>query len=384
MATSTLASSGANGDSACNTSENGAPGQAAKSLTGQTISTPAALTPDGEKEQQRLQALARKRGQARLRQIRKRERDKASQENVETSCYLGIATTCLPKKYPPLNTPEGTAFQQVVEYIQNLQLNDCIARPEGWPEILHQRSSVKEQVQFPLQHPWQRLRSNHYCIAATHQELEQRLNSGLCLPVLITPKSTLGQEITTQCSWFNQSIETLLDEIFKDKRALIQVQDHAKASINAFTVNKTCEEVRNRFRIDPQNRGCPWNCLEIDDRLPGPKGPKCLAGGGRIRDWQFTNPNEMDMSRPKWSTFPGAKKVDQWLLVTESQAGSTGHLDVCYATWISCLVGKKSFWVRNNPTAMDQVVWDNFDIADDHRRFEEPWARIDLYPGYTM
>jgi len=92
----------------------------------------------------------------------------------------------------------------------------------------------------------------------------------------------------------------------------------------------------------------------------------------------------MDMSRAKLSILPGAKRADRWLLLTEKHAGSTGHWDVAFATWLSCLTGKKSIWVRTNLTATDQIVWGNFDVGDDHRRFEEPWARIDLYPGYTL
>jgi hypothetical protein len=129
--------------------------------------------------------------------------------------------------------------------------------------------------------------------------------------------------------------------------------------------------------MDLQNRGCPWNCLEIDDRLPGHKGPKCLEYGAKIRDWQLTTHTDKDMSRLQWSILSGTKRVDRWLLVTEKQAGSTGHWDVGFATWLSCLTGKKSIWVRNNLTLTDQVVWDNFDVGDDHRRFGEPWARID-------
>lgn len=129
--------------------------------------------------------------------------------------------------------------------------------------------------------------------------------------------------------------------------------------------------------MDLQNRGCPWNCLEIDDRLPGHKGPKYLEYGAKIRDWQLTTHTDKDMSRLQWSILSGTKRVDRWLLVTEKQAGSTGHGDVGFATWLSCLTGKKSIWVRNNLTSTDQVVWDNFDVGDDHRRFGEPWARID-------
>lgn len=75
--------------------------------------------------------------------------------------------------------------------------------------------------------------------------------------------------------------------------------------------------------------------------------------------------------------------VDQWLLVSEKYSRSTAHIDVAYSTWVSCLIGKKTFWVHN-PLFEDQQVWKEFDLKDDHWFFEEPWARIDLYPGSIL
>ena len=326
--------------------------------------------------------MARKRLQNRQRQQNKRKRD------IRSFRYTGIATTCTPEKYPSFDTPDGTVSQFMVKYMQNLQQNDCVARPQNWSEIIHLPSSQREPSQReprqpPSQHPWNSLRSIHYCVAATHADLEQQLNSGLPLPVLIAPPSALGQEITSQCPWFYQPLEKLLDEILKEEQASIQVQDHAMANIDVFTVEKKCRDVRDRFRMDPQKRGCAWNCLEIDDRLSGHKGPKCLEHGAKLRDWQFANPTDANMSRSQWSALPGAKQVDRWLLVSEEKSGSTAHVDVGLATWVSCLAGKKTFWLRN-PTVMDEAVWEGFNINDDHRVFQEPWARVDLDPGYTL
>jgi hypothetical protein len=320
---------------------------------------------------------ARKRLQNRLRQINKRKRDTRSLR------YHGIATTCTPEKHPSFDAPDGTVSQMIVGYIQSLQENDCVACPQIWSEIIHLPSSRREQRQPPSQHPWNNLRSIHYYVAATHTDLEQQLNSGLPLPVLIAPQSALGQEITTQCPWFSQPLEKLLDEILKNEQASIQVQDHAMATIDVFTVEKKCRDVRDRFRMDPQRRGCAWNCLEIDDRLSGHKGPKCLEHGAKLRDWQFSNPTDANMSRSQWSALPGAKQIDRWLLVSEEKSGSVAHIDVALATWLSCLAGKKSLWLRN-PTVVDQAIWEEFEIGDDHRVFQEPWARIDLNPGYTL
>ena len=74
------------------------------------------------------------------------------------------------------------------------------------------------------------------------------------------------------------------------------------------------------------------------------------------------------MNRSAYEPVGGAKSLDNWLLISEKNSCST-------ATWVSCLAGKKTLWVRN-PSVDDQEVWSDFDIDDDHRLFSEPWARI--------
>lgn len=267
------------------------------------------------------------------------------------------------------------------KYIQNLQQNDCVARPPNWSVILHLPSSRAEQP--PSQHPWNELRTVHYCVAASSADLHLQLETGLLLPVLVVPNSVLGQEITSECRWFQQPLEGLLDEIFKQGSASIQVQDHAQARLGVFTMDKKCDEVRDRFRMDPQKRGCAWNCLEIDDRLPGHKGPKFLEHGAKLRDWQFADPTDATVSRSQWSALPGAKRVDRWLLVSEEKSAPIARLDVGLATWVACLAGKKTFWVRN-PTIVDHIVLTEFDVDHDYRTFQEPWGRIDLYTGHVL
>jgi hypothetical protein len=336
-----------------------------------TLSTLAVRRADEDKRKKKQDdSAARKR--------RKREKDAKCSPNI------GIATECTPEKYAQFDAPEGTVSRRMAEYVRNLQENDCVARPQNWAEIIYCR---KERVlRPPSQHPWQNLRSNHYCVAATHNDLEEYFKSGFSLPVLIVPESALGQDITGGCSWFQEPLANILDEVLKDPEATVQVQDHALAEIAEFTVSKRCDEVRNRFRLDPQQRGCPWNCLEIVDLLAGHKGPECLKNGAKLRDWQFTQPKlpNAGMERPQWSVTKGAKKLDQWLLLSEKDSVSTAHVDVGFATYISCMAGKKTIWLRNHPTAMDKEVWDRLDIDDNHRIFEEPWARLDLRPGCTM
>ena len=70
-------------------------------------------------------------------------------------------------------------------------------------------------------------------------------------------------------------------------------------------------------------------------------------------------------------------------IISMRYSGSTAHVDIAVATWASCLVGKKTFWLRN-PSMKDDFVWSKFDVDSDHRLFFQPWARIDLYPGSIL
>jgi hypothetical protein len=57
--------------------------------------------------------------------------------NKRTRNEGGVDSMRILPQYPLLETPEGTAFRQVVDYIQNLQENDCVARPQNWVEIIY-------------------------------------------------------------------------------------------------------------------------------------------------------------------------------------------------------------------------------------------------------
>lgn len=213
--------------------------------------------------------------------------------------------------------------------------------------------------------------------------LNSKLDSGLPLPVLIVPEGELGILINAQSIWSGQSFKSLIDEISKDKDASIEVQDHNISSLERFTTTKACRVVRARFDLALEDRGCPWNCLEIEDRLSGFKGPKFLENGASLQKWQLTNPKITSMNRSEYAPVQGAKSLDKWLLISEKNSCSTAHVDIGVATWLSCLAGKKTFWVRNT-SVDDQEVWSDFDVDDDHRQFSEPWARIDLYPGFAL
>ncbi|MCJ1349757.1 hypothetical protein MMC31_007998, partial [Peltigera leucophlebia] len=187
----------------------------------------------------------------------------------------------------------------------------------------------------------------------TDVEVQAQLDSGLRLPV----ESELSTRIQRQSVWFGETLDSLLDEILGDSQATIEVQDHAKLSLNKSTLTKTYREVRIRFNIPLADRGCPWNCLEFRDQLSGFKGPLSLRQGE----------GETDIPIHQWNV----PIVDQRLLVSEIHSGSTAHVDVGFATWVSCLAGKKTFWVRT-PLVEDQQIWKDFDIDNDHRFFEEP------------
>ena len=96
----------------------------------------------------------------------------------------------------------------------------------------------------------------------------------------------------------------LLDEILKNTQAPVEVQDHTKPNLNEFTLTKTCKEVRDRFDIRVEDRGCPWNCLEIRDRLSDFKGPLPLKDGANLHHWQMTDPNDTTMNRYAHAPLP--------------------------------------------------------------------------------
>lgn len=86
--------------------------------------------------------------------------------------------------------------------------------------------------------------------------------------------------------------------------------------------------------------------MEIRDQLSGFKGPLPLKDGAILRYWQMTNSDDTTINRYAYTPLPAAKAIDRWLLVLEKHSGST-------ATWVSCLAGKQTFWVRN-PSNEDQ------------------------------
>ncbi|MCJ1272027.1 hypothetical protein MMC22_011933 [Lobaria immixta] len=312
--------------------------------------------------------------QARERKQLKRKRD------ADVSPASTIAIVCNPEKHFLFDTAPDTASRLIVQYLQNLQENDVVARPENWSEILNKLSTRKQYRQPILQHPWNKLSLNHYRVAPTHDEFQGQLNAGLPLPILILPNTKLGSQISLQTPSHGQPINKLLDEILDDRQAPIRVQDYSLPSLDTFAVEKTCEDVRVRFDTKPGQRGSPWNCHDLDDRLPGFKGPKAFENGANLRKWQLRDPNALSMNDFKLAPVPGTKMVDKWLLISEQSSGSTAHVDAGFAAWLSCLAGKKTFWLRNSSVS-DKDVWEDFQIGDDHRMFLEPWARIDLTPG---
>lgn len=322
-----------------------------------------------KKEQQKAQARERK-------QL-KRKRD------ADVLPATTIAIVCSPEKHLLFDTAPDTASRLIVQYLQDLQGNDMVARPENWSEILNKLSTRKQYRQPIPQHPWNKLSLNHYRVAATHDEFQDQLDAGLPLPILILPNTKLASQISLQRPWHGQPINKLLDEILKDRQGSFLVQDHSLPSLDTFVVEKTCEDVRVRFDTKPEKRGSLWNCHDLNDCLPGFKGPKALENGANLRRWQIRDPNALGMNDFKLAPVPGAKNVDTWLLISEQNSGSTAHVDAGFATWLSCLAGKKTFWLRN-PSVREQDVWEDFQIGDDHRMFLEPWARIDLTPGSVL
>lgn len=137
---------------------------------------------------------------------------------------------------------------------------------------LSERQKTKES---PYQDVWNCLSLNHYFVANTSIELLNQLDSGLLFPALIFPNDELGLSISSQSTWSRQTMERLLDEILRYNNALIKVQDHSIPQLSHFiTATTTWEVVHDCFRLNPEERGCPWNRLEISNFLPGFKGSK--------------------------------------------------------------------------------------------------------------
>lgn len=154
----------------------------------------------------------------------------------------------------------------------------------------------------------------------TEQDFQTQLDSGLRSPVLI---------------------------LLINSQDLIEVQDHSQPTLNEFTLTKTCQKVREQFNMAIEDRGCPWNCLEIRDQFSGFKGPISLQQGGKLLHWQMIDPEDHRKIRAGYSSMDRSKAVDEWLLDSEKHSGSTAHVDIAYATWISCLAGKQACWVPN-------------------------------------
>ncbi|MCJ1271109.1 hypothetical protein MMC22_011008 [Lobaria immixta] len=270
------------------------------------------------------------------RKAAKRKRD------ANKSLELQAPIVCEPTKYSFYDAPANTVGHSIIKYLSNLQQNDAVARPTNWASVLldssirkkyhvslSNRKSDKEPIQ---QHVWHQLNPNHYSIASTIAEFQNQLDSGLYLPVLIPPSSELGLTISSQSTWSGESLEALLDEILQDKSAPIEVQDHSIPTLHHFTMARTSEVVRSRFELNSKDRGCPWNCLEIDDCLSGFKRPKSLEHGANLYKWQLTDPNAFGHYRSTFTPITGAKTVVQWLLISEENSGSTAHVDVGFAT----------------------------------------------------
>ena len=153
----------------------------------------------------------------------------------------------------------------------------------------------------------------------TEDDFQTQLDSGIRLRVLILPESELSIRIQRQSTWFGETLQRLLDETVGDSQDIIEVQDHAKRSLDEFTLTKTCEEVRNRFNIPLADRGCSWNCLELRDQLSGFKGLLPSQYCGKLCHWQMTDPEDSRKNRYTYKPIEGSKAVDQWLLVSEKK-----------------------------------------------------------------
>lgn len=209
----------------------------------------------------------------------------------------------------------------IVQYLGSLQKNDVVARPTTWTSILLDTSvqkkhglslgkatSTNNSVQS---HLWKNLDSNRYSLANTELEFKTKIKASLILLIIILPNSELSLAVAFQHAWSGQSLDSILDSMFEGKKYSIEVQDHGLASLRNFTVTKTSDIIRSRFSLYLKDRGCPWNCLEVDDRLPGFKGPQLLEFGGSLLRWQLRNPKITNFNQSSFDPVRGGKFLDQ-------------------------------------------------------------------------
>ena len=160
-----------------------------------------------------------------------------------------------PAKYLLYDAPPNTVGYSIVKYLRSLQQNDTVPWPTNWASVLLDSSVRKKKRNFLsnrnsdeepiLQHVWHHLSANHYSIASTSIEFQNQLDLGLH-PLV---SSELGIAVSSQSTWSEEFLETLLDEILEDKSAPIEVQDHSISTLDHFTITKTSEAVRTRFDL---------------------------------------------------------------------------------------------------------------------------------------
>ena len=185
------------------------------------------------------------------------------QEEIEANPMIGIAHHCTPTKYLPYQALANSVASTLLQYFTKLQQNDCPARVENRSSVLNQLDYKRDHslVKFS-DHLWNNMDCTHYVLIASLLGLHNQLSTGLPLPVLISPLSRLGKDISAQTHWSQSSLRTVLDRILVPDSTEIAVQDHSKPKLDTFTISKSCKVVRNRFNLPFQNRGPAWNCLE--------------------------------------------------------------------------------------------------------------------------
>ena len=110
-----------------------------------------------------------------------------------------------------------------------------------------------------------------------------------------------------------------------------QSRRHAKKYVLALILDQRIEHVP----------GIAWT---LRTGFSGFKAPKPLKYGANLQDWQLFNSDDNTIKNlSAFAPIQGAKLLDEWLLISEKISGSTAHVDVGYATWVSCLAGKKDF-----------------------------------------
>jgi hypothetical protein len=217
----------------------------------------------------------------------------------------------------------------------------------------------------------------------------------LRLPIYIPSESLLAKSLKYVAELRKLSFQELLNQICADGSLDFSVQDSGSAKKLARTMSG--KKVLEHFSQD-RTSVAPWNSLDIDDpwsdqfkalnscrdttsldcncgkKSTAPtacwsRGKKMTRTWMRKMEWAGGMTGRRKLARrcreprplePTYHVGNGAKTLDQWGLLTDPGAFSTYRMDVAFATWLECIVGKKTLFFRPRLSERDQRHWEEW------------------------